>query len=142
LRTKDHGVFFLCPPSSLRLKRPHLPVCKSVLPPVFACLCTRKSLCAPANCLAFPTWPGQYHRNEVDYTSQNLLYSILQSTPIFVFVFLCSVRRLLVTANVFPSSPILVTLIMEALRSSETSVLRRTARRNIPEDTHSSWSTP
>jgi hypothetical protein len=37
--------------------------------------------------------------------------------------FLRSVRRLLVTANVTPSSPILVTLVIEALRSSETSVL-------------------
>jgi hypothetical protein len=44
-----------------------------------------------------------------------------------------SVRRLLVTANVVPSSPILVTLMMEALRS-ETSVLTRATRRNIPED--------
>jgi hypothetical protein len=33
-----------------------------------------------------------------------------------------SVRRLLVTANVLPSSPIIVTLMMEALSSSETSV--------------------
>jgi hypothetical protein len=34
-----------------------------------------------------------------------------------------------------PSSPILVTLMMEATFSSETSVLRRATWRNIPEDT-------
>jgi hypothetical protein len=40
-------------------------------------------------------------------------------------------RRLLVTANV-PSSPILVTLMMEALGSSETSVLTTATWRHIP----------
>jgi hypothetical protein len=41
--------------------------------------------------------------------------------------------QLLVTANAVPSSPILVTLMMEALRSSKTSVLTNAKRRNIIE---------
>jgi hypothetical protein len=45
-----------------------------------------------------------------------------------------TLRRLLVTANVIPSSPIFFTLMMEALLSSETSFLTRTIRLNIPED--------
>jgi hypothetical protein len=45
-----------------------------------------------------------------------------------------SVLQLLVTTNVVPSSPILVTLMMEAIHSSGTSVLTRATRRHIQED--------
>jgi hypothetical protein len=57
------------------------------------------------------------------------------------YVFLSSVLRLLVTANVAPNSPTLATLRTEALHSSEMSIIRRATQRNIPEDgvLHDTW---
>jgi hypothetical protein len=45
-----------------------------------------------------------------------------------------SVLQLLVTANVVPSTLNLFTLMMVAIRSSETLFLTRATRRHIPED--------
>jgi hypothetical protein len=56
------------------------------------------------------------------------------SSGMLCFVFLRNVHRLLVTAKVVPSSPILVTLMKEALSFSETSVLTKATRRIVPED--------
>jgi hypothetical protein len=58
----------------------------------------------------------------------------ISEAGITTILFLRSVLQLPITANVVTSSPILVTLMMEALRSSEMSVLTRTTPRNIPED--------
>jgi hypothetical protein len=53
---------------------------------------------------------------------------------VFCKVFLRSVLRVLVTANVASISPILVTLPVEALSYSETSILKRATRRNVTVD--------
>jgi hypothetical protein len=60
------------------------------------------------------------------------IYVCMYSTYTMYIVFLRRVQRLLVIANVVPSLLVLVTLMMEILRSSETSALPRATRRNIP----------
>jgi hypothetical protein len=65
--------------------------------------------------------------------SEERITFIIRVTRILV-IFVRSVLRLLVTANVVPNSPIHVTLMMEAIQPSETSVLTRAIRSNISED--------
>jgi hypothetical protein len=60
--------------------------------------------------------------------------AVIMMNAVFCDVTLCgSMVQLLVTANALKSL-ILSTLIMRAIRSSETSVLTRATRRHIPED--------
>jgi hypothetical protein len=63
-----------------------------------------------------------------DYSEERIV-SIIR-----LIVFRCRVLWLLVTTNIVPSSPIFVTLMMDAICSSQTSVTTRATRRNIQED--------
>jgi hypothetical protein len=73
--------------------------------------------------------PGMLRR--VALARADVLEELIAS---IIRVLLRSVLRLLVTANVVPSSPTLVILMIEAIRSSETSDIKRATRPNIPED--------
>jgi hypothetical protein len=58
----------------------------------------------------------------------------MKNAVFWMLVFLRSMCRLLVTADFVSSSPILVTLMMKALRSSKMLVLTRATQSNIPAD--------
>jgi hypothetical protein len=64
-------------------------------------------------------------RADISEEFSSSIIGVTRISELGTTLFLPSERRLLDTASVVPSSPILVTLMKEALRSSETSVLTR-----------------
>jgi hypothetical protein len=76
------------------------------------------------------SFSGMLHRVALVRTdfSEELSASIIRVTRID------ELGTTLAVTSILPSSPILVTLMMEVLRSSETSILTRSSRRNISED--------
>jgi hypothetical protein len=117
---------------------------------VCGCVCDRTG-CSRSTALdsysggaRFECWPGHGLPSILRGLSQSLKPStentrnvgrpVADRGPIRLMVFLRSVFRLLFTGNLVPSSPTLVTLIMEAKHSSETSVLTRATRCNNSEN--------
>jgi hypothetical protein len=74
-----------------------------------------------------------HHQGDKNRRARNNVSRLLQSKHTDI-VIVRSVLQLLVTAYVVPSSPILVSLMMETILASEKSVLTRATGRNIAED--------
>jgi hypothetical protein len=71
-----------------------------------------------------------HHQNEKNRRARNSVSSNYEPKHVFIR----SMRLLIIASNVIPRSLILITLMIEAIPSSETSILTRATRRHIPED--------
>jgi hypothetical protein len=75
-----------------------------------------------------------YHQGYKNRRARYKVSSNSQPKHAAKIVFLCSVLQLLVTANFVPTSPIPLSLMIEAVHSADTFVLTRATRRHTPED--------
>jgi hypothetical protein len=78
------------------------------------------------------SWDVSHVALVITDVSEECIASIIRMTTIIVF--LRSMLRLLVTADVVPTPSSLVILMMEAIPSSVTSVYSRATRRTVPEN--------
>jgi hypothetical protein len=102
-----------------------------------SCFVNNRTLILSIEAVEYRLWSGHLQTHAIIcyiHFSLCLLNGIPYERFHSHIVFLRSFRRLLVISNSVPSSPILVTLMIEVLRFSETSVLARATGRSIPED--------
>jgi hypothetical protein len=94
--------------------------------------CWEAASCAATQELPSILWNPNVHYHVRFEVSRRWLWR--WRLPGYDAVWLRDVLRLLVTANVVPSSPILVSLMVEVIRSSQTSVPTGATRRDVQED--------
>jgi hypothetical protein len=121
------GNFFIClggvEPSPL-LQRPLNCLLQSPFGIIRSGWCRKVTVEQSMECKIWGSHGGDYEE-----------WCFLGCYALWLLLFLRSVRRLLVAALLFLVHQFFVTLMKEAPRSSETSVLIRDTRRKIPEDT-------
>jgi hypothetical protein len=115
----------------IRNRTHDLPACRTAIEPT-TLVCAQQSYTVNSKLLSNWRTPSSAMLRRVALVRTDV--SEEHSASIFRVTKIGELGTTLAVTSIVPSSPILVILMMEALHSSETSVLTRAAWHNIPED--------